>query len=129
MTRKRFVKLLMSYGFQRNEAQWIAGFVAKRGSYGNVYSSISRYRKILSMGTSIRFLGKRYAMIRGMWQRAAKLFGKEIEFCFLNDYATVEDQDAVIHHIGGKGRLHAVEVLTREEHWRLHNERGGMRFP
>lgn len=40
MTRKRFLKLVMSYEIQRNEAERIAGNVVQYGSYENMFVEI-----------------------------------------------------------------------------------------
>ena len=40
MTRKRFVRLVMSYEIQRNEAERIAGNVAQYGSYEKMFAEI-----------------------------------------------------------------------------------------
>lgn len=42
MTRKRFLKLVMSYEIQRNEAERIAGNVAQYGSYENMLVEIEQ---------------------------------------------------------------------------------------
>ena len=39
MTRKRCVKLLMSYEIQRNQAQHIAGTVSEFGTYDKLYTA------------------------------------------------------------------------------------------
>ena len=38
MTRKRFVKLAMSHGFSRNEAECLSHYVNAFGSYSNLYA-------------------------------------------------------------------------------------------
>lgn len=40
MTKKRFIKLVMSYGIQRNEAEAMAFDVEVYGGYENLYKSI-----------------------------------------------------------------------------------------
>lgn len=40
MTRKRFVRLVMSYEIQRNEAERIAGNVAQYGNYEKMFAEI-----------------------------------------------------------------------------------------
>lgn len=42
MTRKRFLKLVMSYEIQRNEAERIAGNVVQYGSYENMFVEIEQ---------------------------------------------------------------------------------------
>lgn len=42
MTRKRFLKLVMSYEIQRNEAERIAGNVVQYGSYENMFIEIEQ---------------------------------------------------------------------------------------
>ena len=43
MTRKRFIKLMMAKGIQKNEAQAIAVFVHAYGSYEILYEKTKAY--------------------------------------------------------------------------------------
>lgn len=46
MTRKRFIKLLMSEGRSRNEAQALCGWVLECGSYAQAYYELNRPSKL-----------------------------------------------------------------------------------
>lgn len=47
MTKKRFIKLIMSYEIQRNEAERIAPDVAQYGSYEEMFESIRAVAKAI----------------------------------------------------------------------------------
>lgn len=56
MTRKRFIKLMMAKGIQKNEAQAIAVFVHAYGSYEILYEKTKAYYNF-----SLNFLLKNFA--------------------------------------------------------------------
>lgn len=64
MKRKRFVKLAMSYGVQRNEAERLAKLVCVLGSYEGVFA---HYRLYLEGRRAIREFWRVYkSVVRGV---------------------------------------------------------------
>ena len=53
MTRKRFVKLCMSQGWQRNDAQLLAARVGPAGSYDRLFSIFEFIRTVETAGVML----------------------------------------------------------------------------
>ncbi len=58
MKKKRFLRLVMSYGVQRNEAARIAAGVGASGSYEALFASIRPCLAVRSLGVAFRRIGK-----------------------------------------------------------------------
>lgn len=111
MKKKRFLRLVMSYGFQRNEAEALAARVGEVGSYAALFERY-RYALVWRPATlAFRRFGKAtVAAARGIRDVFAAAFGG-IEI------ATGEDQSVVVHHVrSGCGGAPSVQAVTPEEH-------------
>lgn len=53
MTRKRFIKLCMSHGWQRNDAQLLASRVGPAGSYDRLFSIFEFIRTVETAGVML----------------------------------------------------------------------------
>lgn len=114
MTRKRFMRLVMARGIQRNEAARMAQNVAAFSSYDRLYAHYGVLLAFRPLSTSLRKFGRAV-------EKAAKAFGDSFavfKAAFVGiDLAAGEDQTVhVIHHGAGGG----LEAMTREEHEAAH---------
>lgn len=57
MTRKRFVKLAMSHGMQRNEAETLANCVHVYGSYHTMYEEKRATWAVIRLGRAFQKIG------------------------------------------------------------------------
>ena len=82
MTRKRFVKLCMSQGWQRNDAQLLASRVGPAGSYDRLFSIFEFIRTVETAGVMLAdqintFSDNVYEALKGVvcdewsWEKAA----------------------------------------------------------
>ena len=91
MKKKRFVKLVMSCGIQRNQAKRMALGVVKCGSYEALYK---HYHFVLNMHRPVLALRSFGKTARAL----AKQFGK-FKTAFMGaDFASGPDQTATVHH-------------------------------
>lgn len=127
MKKKRFIKLLMARGFQRNEAAAIASRVAMYGSYKELHESLH---------LALAFYPLRLALIRA--GRAALALGRTLRnnLCdavrglrFGVDLANAPDQTA-LHHPNPRRNdavdafAYSVVAMSREEHAAMHAKDG-----
>lgn len=126
MKRKRFVKLVMSQGIQRNEAERMARNVAVFGSYKSLYE---HYRLMLAFRPAIlafRRMGKAF-------KKAVEKQFKAFKAAFAGlDLASGADHTAIIHNKHTEGRsasilvcdeiaeIGTLEVMAKEEHEAAH---------
>lgn len=113
MKKKRFLRLVMSYGVQRNEAARMAARVGASGSYEALFASIRPWLAVRSLGLAFRRIGKTaVTAVRGIRDDFAAAFGGV-------DLAAGEDQSVVVHHVKSGGGA-SVQALTQEEHNAAH---------
>ena len=114
MKKKRFLRLVMAYGFQRNEAEQIAAHVGEFGSYEALFGHY-RYALIWRPATlAFRRIGKAtVAAARGIRDVFAAVFGGI-------DIAAGEDRSVVVHHARSGSGAPSVQEMTQEEHEAAH---------
>lgn len=118
MKKKRFIRLVMSYGVQRNEAAQIATRVGAFGSYEAIFAV---YQPLLA-GRAVKGLQRGFRNLSATVALAAHGLCDFFTVAFGGvDIATDGDQSVVVHHIGsGNEGAPAVEVTTKEEHTAAH---------
>ena len=118
MKKKRFLRLVMAYGIQRNEATQIAARVGKFGSYNALFTA---YRPLLigrafaagfEMGLR-KVSAAAVSAARGMADLIASAFGGV-------DFAAGEDQSIVVHHVQSDSGAPLPQTMTQEEHEAAH---------
>lgn len=72
MTRKRFVKLLMSHGIQRNKAYQWSYFIRAGKSYSELYTKISLGEEIYHIDIGIN-VDSYFDAIRGVTKTVAEI--------------------------------------------------------
>lgn len=119
MEKKRFIRLVMSYGVQRNEAAQIAALVGTFGSYEAVFAV---YRPLLAGRSVVKGFQKGFRNISETATFAARGFSDFFAAAFGGiDIATGEDQSVVVHHVrSGCGGAPSVQAVTPEEHRAAH---------
>lgn len=119
MKKKRFIRLVMSYGVQRNEAAQIA---ARVGAFGTYEALFAAYRPLLVGRATIQGFQRGFRNLSATVALAARGLCDFFTAAFGGvDLATDEDQSVVVHHIGsGSAGAPIVEVMTKEEHAAAH---------
>lgn len=126
LKKKRFIRLVMSYGIQRNEAERMARNVAAFGSYERLYTNCRFGLTFRSAIFAFRRMGKEFE------SAAEKQFNAfKVAFAGI-DLASGSDKTAVLHHPRADGfKAGAVvfdemaehgtlQAMTREEHAAAH---------
>lgn len=119
MKKKRFMRMVMSYSVQRNEAAHMAARVGAFGSYEALFAA---YCPLMAGRATIQGLQKGFRNLsatvafatRGLCDFFTAAFGGV-------DLATGEDKSVVVHHIrSGDAGAPTVEAMTKEEHAAAH---------
>jgi len=118
MKRKRFVRLLMARGIQRNEAEQIARTVGAYGSYAAMYESLRLWLAMRSLTVAMRGVAKSVVA-------AAKTISNAFGALVLGvDLSEQEDCTAVAHCARREDAIDAltysVQYMNRAEHAELH---------
>ena len=119
MEKKRFIRLVMSYGVQRNEAAQMAARVGAFGSYEAIFAV---YQPLLAGRSAVKGLQRGFRNLSATAALAARGLCDFFSVAFGDvDIATDRDQSVVVHHIGsGNAGAPTVEVMTKEEHTAAH---------
>lgn len=119
MKKKRFMRLVMSYGVQRNEA---ARMAARVGAFGTYEALFAAYRPLLIGRATIQGLQRGFRNLSETVALAARGLCGFFTSAFGGvDLATGEDQSVVVQHIrSGRDCVPTVEVMTKEEHAAAH---------
>lgn len=120
MKKKRFMRLVMAYGVQRNEA---ARMAARVGAFGSYEALFAAYRPLLIGRATIQGLQRGFRNLSETVALAARGFCDFFTAAFGGvDLAAGEDKSVVVHHIGsGDAGAPTVEVMTKEEHAAAHD--------
>lgn len=132
MKKKRFLKLVMSRGVQRNEAARIAARVGEFGSYEKLYGYCRFALAFRPAMLAFRRMGKAF-------ERAAEKQFNAFKAAFTGiDLASGVDHTVVLHHVRADGLYPSVVVvdemaeggaimaMTQEEHAAAHAAGRGM---
>lgn len=119
MKKKRFIRLVMSYGVQRNEAAHMA---ARVGAFGTYEALFAAYRPLLVGRAAAQGVQRGFRDLSATAALAARRLRDFFTVAFGGvDLATDGDQSVVVHHIGsGNAGAPTVEVMTKEEHTAAH---------
>lgn len=91
MTRKRFIKLAMSYGIQRNEAENLALEVKTAGSYNRLYERNRLLFSMTAIGTAFGKTTKTVAIAMG--KAYQKMFAKPVLTEIKNQRRTADNDN------------------------------------
>ena len=123
MKRKRFVRLLMARGIQRNEAAAIARLVAAYGSYSALYESLRYWLAFRSLKiATIRAAAGMVEFGRTLRNAICDAVGG---FCVGVDLANGNDK-TVFHHPNPRRNdaidalSYSVQIMSRAEHAAAH---------
>lgn len=115
MKKKRFMRLVMSYGVQRNEAERMALNVGAVGSYEEFYANL---RLALIFRPLARAFEKIYKAAADTARRAFD--GIAAAFAGI-DIASGADYGVIVHHTkSSNGGMSSVQTMTQEEHKAAH---------
>ena len=119
MKKKRFVRLVMSYGVQRNEAAHMAARVGTFGSYEALFAA---YRPLLVGRATMQGLQRGFRNLSETVAFAARGICDFFTAAFGGvDLAAGEDQSVAVHHIqNGNAGAPSVQTMTQEEHEAAH---------
>lgn len=117
MKKKRFLRLVMSYGVQRNEAAQIAACVGAFGSYEALFTA----RRPLMVGrATMQGLQRGFRNLSATVELAARGLCDFFAAAFGGvDIAAGEDQSVVVHHVQSGGAP-SVQAMTQEKHEAAH---------
>lgn len=120
MKKKRFLRLVMSYGVQRNEAARIAARVGAFGSYEALFAA---RRPLLVGRATIQGLQRGFRNLSATAAFAARGICDFFTAAFGGvDIAAGEDQSVVAHHVQSGGAP-SVQAMTQEKHEAAHAAR------
>lgn len=118
MKRKRFVRLLMARGIQRNEAEQIARTVGAYGSYAAMYESLRLWLAMRSLTVAMRGVAK---SVVAAAKAISNAFGA---FVLGVDFSEREDCAAITHCARREDVIDALtysaQYMSRAEHAELH---------
>lgn len=117
MKKKRFMRLVMSYGVQRNEA---ARMAARVGAFGSYEALFAAYRPLLIGRATMQGLQRGFRNTSETAALAARGICDFFTAAFGGvDLATGEDQSVVVHHVQNGGGA-SVQAMTKEEQRAAH---------
>lgn len=118
MKRKRFVRLLMARGIQRNEAEQIARTVGAYGSYAAMYESLRLWLAMRSLTVAMRGVAKSVVAAAKAISNAFGAFVIGVDFSEREDCAAITRcarREDVIDAL-----TYSAQYMSRAEHAELH---------
>lgn len=122
MKRKRFVRLLMARGIQRNEAERIARAVGAYGSYAAMYEGLRLWLAMRNLTAAMRGIGKGVVAAARTISNAfsALMVGVDLSEC--------EDYTAIMHHARRYDCIDALsysmQYMSKRKHEAAHHGDG-----
>lgn len=118
MKRKRFVRLLMARGIQRNEAEQIARTVGAYRSYAAMYESLRLWLAMRSLTVAMRGVAKSVVAAPKAISNAFGAFVLGVDLSEREDCAAItrcaQREDAI------DALTYSVQYMSRAEHAELH---------
>lgn len=118
MKRKRFVRLLMARGIQRNEAERIARTVGAYGSYAAMYESLRLWLAMRSLTVAMRGVTKSIVAAAKTVSNAFGTLALGVDLSEWEDFTAVarcaRREDAI------DALTYSVQYMNRAEHAELH---------
>lgn len=118
MKRKRFVRLLMARGIQRNEAEQIARTVGAYGSYAAMYESLRLWLAMRSLTVAMRGVAKSVVAAAKAISNAFGAFALGVDLSEREDCTAItrcaRREDAI------DALTYSAQYMSRVEHAELH---------